>query len=141
MENSQKKQMQYSQDEEPTINLKDMLYTLLSHWRWFVLSLFVCLAVAFLVSQSAVRYYSRTASIMLKDKKTGSSASDLLVSNNLLNINGSSAVENELQVLKSRTLMMQVVERLNLEVTYSQKSFLRKPACCTAENVSSGKNI
>ena len=125
MEKYQKTQSQ--QPEETTsINLKDLLYTLLSHWRWFVLSLFVCLAVAFLVSQSAVRYYSRTASIMLKDKKTGSSASDLLVSNNLLNINGSSAVENELQVLKSRTLMMQVVERLNLEVTYSQKSFLRK---------------
>ncbi|MBP5612645.1 MAG: hypothetical protein J6X35_00650, partial [Bacteroidales bacterium] len=125
MENSQKKQMQHNQEEESTINFKDLIYTFLGHWRWFVLSLFVCLAVALLVSKSAVKYYSRSTTIMLKDKKS-SSASDLLVSNNLLNINGSSAVENELQILKSRTLMMQVVERLNLEVAYSHHTFLRK---------------
>ncbi|MBR4492678.1 MAG: polysaccharide biosynthesis tyrosine autokinase, partial [Bacteroidales bacterium] len=126
MEKNQKTQSQ--QPEEATaINLKDLLYTLLGHWHWFALSLFICLAVALLVSKSAVKYYNRTATIMLKDKKTGgSSASDLLVSNNLLSMNGSSVVENELQILKSRTLMMQVVERLNLGVEYSYTPLLRK---------------
>ena len=52
MEKNQKTQSQ--QPEEATaINLKDLLYTLLGHWRWFALSLFICLAVALLVSKSA----------------------------------------------------------------------------------------
>ena len=89
MENNQKNQSQRNQEDGPSINLKDLLYTLLSHWRWFALSLVLCMAVALLVSKSSVKYYSRTATIMLKDKKSGSSASDLLVSNNLLSLGGS----------------------------------------------------
>ncbi|MBO7465591.1 MAG: hypothetical protein J6T56_07080, partial [Bacteroidales bacterium] len=125
MEKNQKTPSQQP-EEANAVNLKDLLYTLLSHWRWFMLSLVLCLAVAFLISKSSVKYYSRSATIMIKDKKTGSSASDLLVTSNVLSMGGSSAVENELQILKSRTLMMQVVDRLNLSVEYSYTPLLRK---------------
>lgn len=125
METNKRIQSQHQSEEESSINLKDLLTTLLSHWRWFAVSLFFCLLAALYVSKTAVRYYSRTATIMLKDKNE-SNAGDLLLSKSMMNIGGSSVVENELQILRSHTMMRQVVERLNLGVSYSYTHMMRK---------------
>ena len=70
MENKHLGQQQDT-DKSNEINLKDLFYDLLHRWRWFAISLSVCLVLGLLVTKSSVKYYNRTASILIKDKKQG----------------------------------------------------------------------
>ena len=60
-----------------TFNLKEELDNYLIYWRWFVLSLVVCVAIAFLYLRYAIPNYKAVATILVQDERKGSMASEL----------------------------------------------------------------
>ena len=93
----------------------------LIHWPWFVVSVIVCVALAWGYLRLTTPVYNISATVLIKDEKKGGGAN---MSSELekMGLNGfvssSSNIENEIEVLKSRTLAREVVSSLGLFVTY-----------------------
>src|ERR1700722_2513449 len=92
--------------------LRDLLSKYLPYWRLFA-SLFLGFVVAaFLYMHIAAKIYETTAAVLVKDEKKGVDESNLMEQ---LDLFGSKKlVENEIEIIKSRMLMRQVVEELCL---------------------------
>ncbi|MGZ8549556.1 MAG: GumC family protein, partial [Chitinophagaceae bacterium] len=82
------------------------------YWPLFVALVVVCGAAAWIYLKMKAPLYEATASILIKDEKKGSDDSKMIESLNL--ISTKKIVENEIEVLKSRSLMGEVVENLGL---------------------------
>lgn len=82
------------------------------YWPLFLLLLVVCTAAAWVYLRMATPLYETTASILIKDEKKGIDDSKMIESLNL--ITTKKIVENEIEVIKSRSLMNEVVKSLAL---------------------------
>lgn len=102
------------------IRIQDLYYLCLAKWRWFVLSLVVCLGIATIYLLKTPPVYTRTASLLIKEESKGQSLSgDVGASFSDLGLFQSNTnVNNELVSLQSPAVMYDVVKRLHLEVDY-----------------------
>ena len=103
------------------IRIQDLYYLCLAKWRWFVLSLVVCLGIATIYLLKTPPVYTRTASLLIKEESKGQSLSgDVGASFSDLGLFQSNTnVNNELVSLQSPAVMYDVVKRLHLEVDYA----------------------
>lgn len=111
-------QSSFSVEETQENNLKDSLLKYLRHWKWFLLSLFVSLALGFVYLRYQTPLYEVNATILIKDDKKGEISSELSAFEDLGILKNNKNIDNEIEVLKSRTLMTMVVKELNLDVSY-----------------------
>lgn len=117
------KEKMRAQSEEQ-INIQEILFRYLIHWPWFVVSVIVCVALAWGYLRLTTPVYNISATVLIKDEKKGGGAN---MSSELekMGLNGfvssSSNIENEIEVLSSRTLAREVVSSLGLFVTYMDK--------------------
>lgn len=103
------------------IRIQDLYYLCLAKWRWFILSLVVCLGVAVIYLLMTPPVYTRTASLLIKEESKGQSLSgDVGTTFSDLGLFQSNTnVNNELISLQSPAVMFDVVKRLHLEVDYA----------------------
>ncbi len=102
-------------------NLRDLAYSCLDKWHWFVITLGVTLGVAAYYLLSTPPVYTRTASVLVKEDGKGKSlAGDISSTFSEMGlVQTSSNVNNELIAFRSPALMEEVVRRLNLDMNYS----------------------
>lgn len=103
-------------EADTTPNLRVVLMRYLRHWKWFVFSLVLALACAYLYMLYQQPVYKITASMLVKDEKKGITDQNMLKELDILT--PSKVVENEIEVLKSISLMSSVVNQLGLDVQY-----------------------
>ncbi|GEP97447.1 GumC family protein [Chitinophaga cymbidii] len=111
-------------DQQQVINLVNRLK---AHWYWFVLSGILGLAAAFVYLRYATPMYMINAKVLVSDEKKGAG---LAGENPMLEgisgmLGAKSTVDNEVEILKTRTLMERVVEDLCAYITYFHKGNLR----------------
>ena len=87
-------------------------------WKWFMLSLILGLAGAYVFTQYMPSVYQVQASVMIIDEKKGNSDASVLKEQQIFV--PKKVVENEVEVLRSYSLMSQVVKNLHLDVQYFQ---------------------
>lgn len=99
------------------VNLRQQLEKYIVHWRWFLLSVVICLIAVFLYLRYATPIYEATTAILVKDEKKGGMLSELSAFSDL-GIGGGSVnnVDNEIEILRSRTIVESTVKRLNLNI-------------------------
>jgi tyrosine-protein kinase Etk/Wzc len=99
------------------VNLRQQLEKYIIHWRWFLLSVVICLVAVFLYLRYATPIYQATTGILVKDEKKGGMLSELSAFSDL-GIGGGSVnnVDNEIEILRSRTIVESTVKRLNLNI-------------------------
>jgi len=90
----------------------EILSTYLPYWPLFIICFLLSGGGAFLYLRYTIPQYEATAKIIIKDEKKGYDDSKLMESLDL--INTKKIIENEVEVLQSRTLMITVVKRLHL---------------------------
>lgn len=106
---------------EEQINIQEILFRYLIHWPWFVGSIIICIACAWGYLRLTTPIYNVSATVLMKDEKKGGGAN---VSSELEKmgmtgfISSSSNIDNEIEVLRSKSLAREVVNRLGLFVTY-----------------------
>lgn len=101
-------------------NIKEELEKYLNHWIWFVLGVLVFVISAHLYIRYAVPMYKANASLIVKDDKKGSIASELGAFSDIGMFSAmKSNVDNEIEILKSRTLAKSTVEDLQLSISYA----------------------
>lgn len=102
------------------IRIQDLYYLCLARWRWFVLSLVVCLGIAAIYLLKTPSVYTRTASLLIKEESKGQSLSGDVGSafSDLGLFQSNTNVNNEVISLQSPAVMYDVVKRLHLDVDY-----------------------
>jgi tyrosine-protein kinase Etk/Wzc len=106
-------------DDAQEFNIRQQLERYLINWKWFLLSAFIFLTFAFLHLRYTTPQYSIAAKVLIKDDKKGGLASEMGSFGDMASLSGvKSNVDNELEVLKSRTLIQKTVKDLNLNISY-----------------------
>jgi tyrosine-protein kinase Etk/Wzc len=100
-------------------SIKDQIEYYLSNWKWFVLGIVVFLTGAYIYLRYSTPKYSATTTLMLRDEKKGGADSQMSAFADLAILsNVKSNLDNEIEVLKSRTLITNAVRSLGLNVSY-----------------------
>jgi len=113
--------------DDKEIDIKELLFKYLIHWPWFVGTVVACLIAAYVYLYVATPVYNISATVLIKDDKKGGSSNnvgglDELGLNGL--ITSSQSIDNEIEVLRSKTLVKEVVSYLNLYVTYQDEDLI-----------------
>jgi len=112
------------EQSEEQVNIQEILFRCLIHWPWFVVSVVICIACAWGYLRLATPVYNISATVLIKDDKKGSGAS---MSSELERmgldgfVSSSNNVDNEIEVLRSKSLAREVVNHLGLFVTYKNE--------------------
>jgi len=105
-------------EEKNAIDLHKIIGRFLVHWPWFLGCLVAALVIAFLYLRYSTPLYKVNAKILVQDDKKGAGLPDANVLEGLGISGGKSSVDNDLEIIKSRTLMTRVVKGLQLNVSY-----------------------
>lgn len=111
--------LQKTSVENNDVTLREQLEQYLKYWPWFVVGVILSLMVSFLYLRYAMPVYQTVATILIKDEKN--SALSELAAFQDLGLTGSmnqSGFENEMLILKSKSLTERVVKELNLDIRY-----------------------
>lgn len=109
------------QQQADYLRLQDLLALCIGKWKWFALSLivFIGLAVAYLLVTPPV--YTRSTSLLIKEdgKKGGLSfTTEMNAFAEMGLFSANTNVNNELISIQSPDVILEVIRRLNLDVTY-----------------------
>ena len=112
------------ESKEENIDVKELLFKYLIHWPWFVGAVVACLIAAWIYFYMSTPVYNISATVLIKDDKKGGSAG-MLSGLESLGLDGmissSQNIDNEIEVLRSKTIAKEVVEDLGLYISYTDE--------------------
>lgn len=114
-----------TENNNETIDLRELIRKYLRKWPWFIVSIVVCFLVASFYLKIAHPKYQVQATILLRNQNTTPELSNMTLFNNVGLMGISKEVEDEIQVLSSKTLMKQVIDSLEIQTEYYIKNGLR----------------
>nr|WP_042246767.1 polysaccharide biosynthesis tyrosine autokinase [Nonlabens ulvanivorans] len=108
-------------------SLRDQLKPFIKAWPWIILSVLFCILASQLYLRYASKNFEAKASIIIKDTQTGGGLSEtgILGDAGLFGSNFNS-VENEIEILKSKRLLSNVIDHYSLTTTYLRKGNVKE---------------
>jgi tyrosine-protein kinase Etk/Wzc len=114
-------------DESEENLFRQLLYRYQPYWPLFLVLILLGAGAAYLYLRSVVPVYEISASILIKDEKKGSDESKITESLDLLG--AKKIVENEIEVIHSRTILTEVTKDLCLYApVFDKDGFISRPA-------------
>ena len=128
MQELKEKYFSNQNNHNDTLNIREELEKFIIHWKWFVVSILLTLVLAFLYLRYTTPQFTASTSIMIKDNNKSGISSELAAFEDLGIIGGGSAnnPDNEIQILKSRKIIGNVVDSLHLEISYFTEGRIKK---------------
>lgn len=114
-------------EDSEQINIKELLMKYLKYWYVFLLSTIICLGIAFIYLRYTTSEYWISSTILIKDDKQASGLSQGAVFNDLAGFKTNSNIDNEIMLLKSKSLMYRVFNELDLNATYYAEGRVKTP--------------
>lgn len=111
-------------EQEETIDLRRLFYKIIARWRWFIVSVPLCLAAALFFCMTRTPIYDVNSKVMISDTKKGELGTSMMMKE-LGFSQGDMYVENEMVELLSKNLMRETVRDLELNIRYTQEEILR----------------
>jgi capsular exopolysaccharide synthesis family protein len=105
-------------ETEHKLDIRELLDKYLKHFWWFMLSVIVCLLLAYLYIHYKVPVYESTATVLIERDDLASGSPELNMLKDIGLTNGGSVLEDEIELFKSRSLMERVVSDLKLNWKY-----------------------
>ena len=119
---NQQQQMQQPEGTGNAINFATIFTAVVLNWKWFVLSIVICLGLAAVYLRYATPIYQVSAKLLIKDNDQNSPNSAnknaMLNSATLGLISNSNGFDNEMEILTSHSLALQVVKDMKIYVDY-----------------------
>lgn len=104
---------------DESVSIREIIEKYVIHYKWFVLSVIIFVVLAYFKIRYEVPKYKIQSTILIKEKEKGNSFSDLSSFEDLgLFSSGDNSLENEIQIIKSRGLIRQLVKELKLNIRY-----------------------
>lgn len=107
--------------DENQISIRDFLVICLSQWKWYVISVICFVAIGMLYVMRQQPVYTRTMSVLIQNDESSSALSVSKAFKDFGFGGSNTNVYNELISLKSPAVMFEVVKRLNLNVSITEK--------------------
>ena len=118
MQNETSYKPQQNNNEEQTIDIKQLIFLFLNHWYLFLIGAVVALAIGFVINRYSPNVYQTSGTVLIKDAQSGFDATDIMTNGNF---RGYQNVDNEMSILNSYALKDRAVRKMNIEVTYMEK--------------------
>jgi Uncharacterized protein involved in exopolysaccharide biosynthesis len=111
---------QVNDSQEQEIDFAAIINLLIGKWYWYVASVLLFLILGATYIYFTPKEYHRKATILVKDNKKGGASSQMAAFSDMAGLSGLSIsnVENEMQILKSRTIMENVITKTGLNISY-----------------------
>ncbi|MGX9984909.1 GumC family protein [Soonwooa purpurea] len=101
-------------------SLRDLIKPYLQKWPWFVFFPIITLLFSYFILKFSTPSYKIQTTILIKDAKNG--GSDIGMLQQLSGLGGkTNSVDNEIEILKSKKLLSDVVSKNNLQVNIYSK--------------------
>ena len=99
------------QEEESSFDIKTIFTLLVLNWQWFLVSLIIFIAGAYLYLRYQPAVYEVSAKMLIKDETNNRRSNGQMLANmqDLGFITNSAGIDNEIEILKSRILALEVV--------------------------------
>lgn len=115
-------QLQQPDEAKSAINFATIFTAVVLNWKWFVLSIIICMGLAATYLRYATPIYQVSAKLLIKDNNQDSpnsaNKSAMLNSATLGLISNSNGFDNEMEILTSHSLALQVVKDMKIYVDY-----------------------
>ena len=123
MTDEQKNTPSGTEQREENVDLYALFFKYFAYWPWFVASVLVCIISAFIYLRYQAPVYNVDAAVLIKegDKKGGSSNNPMGALQDLGMFSMTNNFDNEVEILKSRTLIKKVVNHLNLYISVAEE--------------------
>ena len=110
--------------ENNVIDIKSIFFTLLKKWYWFFISCAVCGIFGVLYYLSTSPKYTVDSQVMLRsgEEMVSIPGSDML---QMIGLGGSKKVDDEITIMTSRDILIDVIHELDLQTSYAVKKGLR----------------
>lgn len=106
--------------EEESIDLKQILTKYLRHWKWFLISVMLFFALAKIYLRYSLPIYKASATLLIKDEKSGGLSSELSAFKDLdVFGSGSRNIDDEIEILKSRSLAEKTIKKGKFNILYT----------------------
>ena len=115
-------------DEQSSLNFQTIYTTVILNWKWFVLSIIICLGCAFVYLRYKTPQYQAFAKLLIKDDDSNnmrSGKSAILTTANLGFMSNSAGIDNEMEILSSLSIAQQAVRDLKIYVSYTTKGKIK----------------
>ncbi len=108
----------FSENEiEKSFDFKAEFFKILSYWKLFVISLFLCLTIAFLYLRYSTPIYKVSCKVLIKDDSKSKYASNSIISE-LDVFKQQSNLQNEIGIIQSKTLSRKTVRDMDFFISY-----------------------
>jgi len=113
------------EDDNPSnsnIDFREIISKYLRNWKWFALSVIICVFFAFIKLNFTRPQFEANASIKIKDEKRGDK-STLSAFQDIGSISGGykDEINDEIVIIKSRSLISEVIKSLQLNIRFFTK--------------------
>lgn len=114
---------QYTKEE---ININEIIKPYLLKWPWFIICAILSISIAFFTLKFITPVYQVQSTVLIKDAKNNSSigGAEMSVLQDLSGFGGmnTNSVDNEIEIFKSKKLIHELVDGLNLQTNIYAKS-------------------
>ena len=116
----------FLEEKEESIDIIGVLSKMWSIWPWILVSVIICLAITVFYLLKTPPTYNVTTSILINESDKGGRISSEMAAFSDLFSSTASSFDNELDIMKSKSLVKEVIWNLNQYVTYQKKDGLAK---------------
>ena len=105
------------------MDFKNEFFKYFVHWKWFVLSMILCLGIAFYFIKTIPPTYE-TSALLFIDKKQEEKSKIISTSTNASNESAKEEnLEEEIRLVTSNDFLMKVVKSTNLNISYFEEVY------------------
>jgi len=116
-------------NESNSIDINEIIKPYLRKWPWFIVSAVVAFVIGYVALKFMIPIYNIQSTVLIKDAKNSSSPvnNELGLLPDLTSFGGlkTNSIANEIEILKSKKLMREVVLNKNLQTTVITKGRIR----------------
>jgi capsular exopolysaccharide synthesis family protein len=108
------------------VSLAEIFFHYLNYWVWFIVSVVLCLSIAFTYLKLTTKEYNISSKVLIKDDKKGQTSLDTNAFSDLGLMPKIGTFDNEIEILLSKSLLKEVVDSLKIGVTYFSVETMQK---------------
>lgn len=106
------------EEEQSSFSFASIYAAFILNWKWFVLSLIICIGLATAYLRYKTPIYQTTAQLLIKAPEKSSASNNIRNTLSTGIVNNNEGILNEIQILRSQRLSEQTVKDLKLYVKY-----------------------
>jgi len=114
--------------QDESLNIREIVKPYVYRWYWFLLGIIIAVLVAWFFLRYTIPVYNTESTLLIKEvKKSSSGQPEMSVISEIGGVGGmgTNSVDNEIEIFKSKKLMISVVKELGLETNIYSKGKLK----------------